>query len=248
MNIKIYIIFIVAFLFSCEKDKPFPTHSSQKYLSIFVDPVYGNEPFFLDSIYTTQEGFKVKFTDIKFYLSALRNGTDTLTKATLFDYSSTGSRLTRLVGDYKNFSSLKGNIGVIQSLNHLDPSAFPNDSPLNISNAGTMHWSWNTGYIFISIEGKTDTIPDGTLNLNHNFSFHVGTDNFLETISFSNVNWQTISDNEHQFKLKLNLLSFLQNSTQPIDLKNEFLTHSGSGQEALALKVAQNFKQALIAQ
>jgi hypothetical protein len=130
----------------------------------------------------------------------------------------------------------------------LDPSAFPNDSPLNISNAGTMHWSWNTGYIFISIEGKTDTIPDATLNFNHSFSFHVGKDNFLETISFSNVNWQSISNNEHRLKLKLDLLSFLQNPNQPIDLKNEFLTHSGSGQQDLTLKVAQNFKQAITAQ
>jgi hypothetical protein len=238
---------MVLFFFSCKKDEPNPT-PVDKYLSISIDPSYGNQSLYLDSVYTTPEGYKVKFSDLKFYVSALRNGTDTLTKAALFDYSSTGNMLTRLVGDYNKFSSLQGNIGVIQSLNHQDPSAFPNDSPLNISNAGTMHWGWNTGYIFISIEGKTDTIPDATLNLNHSFSFHIGTDNFLESISFSNVNWQSISDFENRFKLKLDLLSFIQNPTQPIDLKNEFLTHSGSGQGVLALKVAQNFKQALTAQ
>lgn len=247
MKIKIYLVFIILIFFSCKKDEPTPS-TTDKYLSISIDPSYGNQLFYLDSIYTTPEGYKVKFSDLKFYISALRNGSDTLTQAALFDYSSTGNLLTRLIGDYNKFSSVQGNIGVIQSLNHLDPSAFPNDSPLNISNAGTMHWGWNTGYIFISIEGKTDTIPDATLNLNHSFSFHVGRDNFLEALSFSNVNWQRISDNEHRFKLNLNLLSFLQNPSQPIDLKNEFLSHSGSGQESLALKVAQNFKQALTAQ
>jgi hypothetical protein len=248
MKINIYFIFVVVILFSCKKDDPSPITPTNNYLSITVDPNFGNQPFYLDSVFTTPEGYKVKFTDLKFYTSALRNGTDTLSKAALFDFSSTGNLLTRLIGDYNKFTSLQGNIGVIQSLNHLDPSAFPNDSPLNISNAGTMHWGWNTGYIFISIEGKTDTIADATLNLNHSFSFHIGTDNFLETMSFSSVNWQSISNNEHRFRLKLDLLSFLQNPTQPINLKNEFLSHSGSGQEALALKVAQNFKQALTAQ
>lgn len=246
MKIKIYLVFITLIFFSCKKDEPTPS-TTDKYLSITIDPSYGNQLFYLDSIYTTPEGYKVKFSDLKFYISALRNESDTLTQAALFDYSSTGNLLTRLIGDYNKFSSVQGNIGVIQSLNHLDPSAFPNDSPLNISNAGTMHWGWNTGYIFISIEGKTDTIPDATLNLNHSFSFHIGTDNFLEELSFSNVNWQSISDNEHRFELNLNLLAFLQNPSQPIDLKNEFLSHSGSGQESLALKVVQNFKQALTA-
>lgn len=245
MKINIYILFILTIIFSCNKDDSNPTSNKNKYLSITVDPIFGTQPFYLDSIYTTSEGYKVKFTDLKFYFSALRNGTDTLTKAALFDFSSTGNLLTRLIGDYNKFSSLQGNIGVIQSLNHLDPAAFPNDSPLNISNAGTMHWSWNTGYIFISIEGKTDTIPDATLNLNHNFSFHVGTDQFLETISFSVINWQAVSDKEHRFELKLDLLSLLQNPTRPIDLKKEFLTHSASGQYSLTLKVAQNFKEAL---
>jgi hypothetical protein len=247
MKIKIYFIFIILLFFSCKKDEPTPS-TTDKYLSITIDPSYGSQLFFLDSVYTTPEGYKVKFSDLKFYVSALRNGSDTLTQAALFDYSSTGNLLTRLIGDYNNFSSIQGNIGVIQSLNHSDPSAFPNDSPLNISNAGTMHWGWNTGYIFISIEGKTDTIPDATLNLNHSFSFHIGTDNFLEALSFSNIHWHPISDYENSFKLKLDLLSFLQNPMQPINLKTEFLSHSGSGQEALALKVVQNFKQALTAQ
>jgi hypothetical protein len=67
----------------------------------------------------------------------------------------------------------------------------------------------------------------------------------LETISFSVINWQAISDKEHRFELKLDLLSLLQNPTRPIDLKKEFLTHSTSGQYSLTLKVAQNFKEAL---
>ena len=248
MNKILFVLFFFLLLFSCKKEDPKIEPTAENYLSIRVNPSFGNQPFYLDSVYTTQEGYKVKFTDLKFYKSIIRNGSDTFTKAALFDFSSTGNLLTRVKGDYLKFGSLQGNIGVVQSLNHLDPSAFPNDSPLNISNAGTMHWGWNTGYIFISIEGKTDTIPDATLNLNHSFSFHVGTDAFIDSFEFSNINWQTLTPTEKVFHLNLDMLSFLQNTNQPINLKNEFLSHSGSGQEALALKVVQNFKQALSAQ
>jgi hypothetical protein len=248
MKIRFYISFITFFIFSCQKEDAKPTPLADNYVSVTIEPTYGNSNFLLDSIYVTPEGYQVKFTDLKFYVSGLKNGTDTLSNAELFDFSSTGNLLLRKKADYSKFTSLQGTLGVIQSLNHLDPSAFPNESPLNISNAGPMHWGWNPGYIFISVEGKTDTIPDGIVNPNHSFSFHIGTDTYLETFNFSNINWQTLSETEKVFKLKLDLLSFLQNPTQPINLKNEFLTHSGAGQEALALKVVQNFKQALTAQ
>jgi hypothetical protein len=107
-----------------------------------------------------------------------------------------------------------------------------------------MHWGWNTGYIFFSIEGKVDTIPDGNNSLDHSFSFHIGTDSYLSDFSFSNLSWQNPSANEFILPFKLDLLSFLQNPSQPIDLKTDFLTHSGAGQEALSEIVVQNFKQA----
>ena len=245
MKIRIYLLMITFFFFSCTKDKKKTDSAPDKYLSIHIQPIFGNSNFYLDSIYETQEGYKVKFLDIKFYLSAIRNGNDTLAKVALFDFRSTGNFLLKQVADASKFSSIQGNIGVIQSLNHQDPSAFPNDSPLNISNAGAMHWSWNTGYIFVVIEGKADTIPDGTTNPNHNFSFHVGSDSYLQSLNFSNVSWQSISETEKRLSLNLDVLSFLQNPGQAIDLKKEFLTHSGAGSEVLTLKVAENFKQAL---
>lgn len=100
------------------------------------------------------------------------------------------------------------------------------------------------GVYFLSIEGKVDTIPDGNNSLDHSFSFHIGTDSYLSDFSFSNLSWQNPSANEFILPFKLDLLSFLQNPNQPIDLKTDFLTHSGAGQEALSEIVVQNFKQA----
>jgi hypothetical protein len=244
-----YFLFLIIIIISCKKNEPQP-QPVDNYLKITVQPTYmnnGAEHALLDSIYTTPEGYKVKFTDAKFYLTKLKNGNSNLLESAFFDFRETGLLLARIKGDYTQYSSLQGFIGVDSVLNHSDPSAFPNDSPLNISNAGPMHWGWNPGYIFINLEGKVDTIPDGVNNLDHSFSFHIGTDLYRRDLNFPTVNWQTVSATEKVFPLKLDLWKFLHNPLSSIDLKTEFLTHTGAGQQALTIKVTSNFQQALTA-
>ena len=195
----------------------------------------------LDSIYLTPEGYLIKFTDIKFYLSNIYSNQGRLKEACLFDLRDNGFLLLDTAASSFDISSLFGIIGVDSSLNHLDPSAFANESPLNISNAGLMHWSWNTGYIFINIEGKLDTIPNEITNLDHNFSFHVGMDSFTQNFEFNDLVWTQINDTLSETNFKLNMFELFHGQNS-IDLKTEFLSHSGAGQEALALKIAQNFK------
>ena len=246
-SIGIFSVFIL--LLSCKKKDPQP-QPVDNYLKITVQPTYSNagqQNVQLDSVYTTPEGYKVKFTDVKFYVTKLKNGNSNLLESAFFDFSETGLLLARTKGDFAKYSSLQGYIGVDSVLNHSDPSAFPNDSPLNISNAGPMHWGWNPGYIFINLEGKVDTIPDGVNNLDHSFSFHIGTDLYRRDFYFPTVNWQTVSATEKVFPLKLDLWKFLHNPLSTIDLKTEFLTHTASGQQALTVKVTTNFQQSLIA-
>jgi hypothetical protein len=82
-------------------------------------------------------------------------------------------------------------------------------------------------------------------NLDHFVIFHVGTDAFIQTMSFSTLNWQTVSDHLSVLPLKLDMEKFLQNGAQTIDLKTEHTSHSAAGQESLSLKVIQNFKDAI---
>ena len=148
-----YFLFLIIIIISCKKNEPQP-QPVENYLKITVQPTYmnnGTENALLDSIYTTPEGYKVKFTDAKFYLTKLKNGNSNLLESAFFDFRETGLLLARIKGDYAQYSSLQGFIGVDSVLNHSDPSAFPNDSPLNISNAGPMHWGWSSGYIFINL-------------------------------------------------------------------------------------------------
>ncbi|MEN9699158.1 MAG: hypothetical protein RLZZ301_356 [Bacteroidota bacterium] len=229
-------------ILSCGKDKPVPV---KNYIQLELQPTFGALPFYMDSIYTSPQGYKVKFTELKCYFSLLGNGTTSLQQACLFDYRETGSLLLKQEADYSKFASLQFKLGVDSSLNHLDPSAFPNDSPLNISNAGPMHWGWNPGYIFMNLEGKVDTLIDGLTNPDLSFSFHIGTDAYLQALTFSGLNWQDVGANTRRCKLKIDLEAFLANPAQSIDLKNEHLTHTAAGQEALTAKVIQNFKAAI---
>jgi hypothetical protein len=241
------IIFFMFLVTSCKKDDVAPP--STQYLQIDILPTYANigtMPMNLDSVYTTPEGYQVKFTDVKFYSSILKNETNSLLQAALYDLRETGVLMLRTPGDYAKFTNLQGFIGVDSVLNHSDPSAFPNESPLNISNAGPMHWGWNPGYIFMNIEGKVDTIPDGINNLDHSFSFHIGTDLYRRDFSFTTLNWLKISESERKLNLKLDLWKFLHNSANSINLKTEFLTHTASGQQPLTEKVISNFQQSLM--
>ena len=246
---SICIFSVLLVMFSCKKKDPQP-QPVDNYLKITVQPTYSNngqQNVQLDSVYTTAEGYKVKFTDVKFYVTKLKNGNSNLLESAFFDLRESGLLLARIKGDYTKYPSLQGFIGVDSVLNHSDPSAFPNESPLNISNAGPMHWGWNPGYIFINLEGKVDTIPDGINNLDHSFIFHIGTDLYRRDFYFPTVNWQTVSTTEKVFPLKLDLWKFLHNPLSTIDLKTEFLTHTASGQQALTVKVTSNFQQSLMA-
>jgi len=228
---------------SCKnKEVPEPTVQNH-YVKINVHPKYGNETLFLDSVYSTAEGYDIKFTDLKFYLQDVKNNTKVLSPVGLFDYRVSGVELLREIGNKNDFSNLTANLGVEASINHHDPTTFSNSSPLNISIANDMHWGWNPGYIFMKVEAKADTLQDGIANFDQNIVFHIGLDENLQTLNFSNLNWNTLGD-EDVLDLKLDMKSFLT-TPQSIDVKLEFTCHSAAGQEVLATKVIQNFKSSI---
>ncbi len=248
MSIKSYIFMGTLFFLACScKDKetvPQPTESSD-YLKVTMQPVFGNTDLQLDQTYTTSEGYHVQFTDLKCYLTSVKNGANTLCQAALFDFRSNGTQFFQKQGTPSTFSSFSCYLGVDAAYNHLDPSAFANDNPLNIEIANDMHWDWNPGYIFMKVEAKVDTLADGIDNFNHFLVFHVGSDVLIQTLTFSNLTWSKLADHVYHLPLKLDMQRFLQNGNQTIDLKAEHTSHSAAGEEALSLKLIQNFKAAI---
>lgn len=229
----------------CKDKDPEPEPEPTPAAVIEVQPLFNGSELFLDSTYTTQEGYLVQFTDIKFYLENVRNGSNLFADAMLFDYRERGKELYCASVNASNFGSISANLGVDSSVNHSDPSSFPTSSWLNISKSNDMHWDWNPGYIFVKIEGKVDTIQDATNLFDHSIVFHCGLDANMQTVQFDNLNWTYIGADSYRLLLDLDMGTFLQGSSQNIDLKTEFTSHSAPGQEAITLKVMQNFKEAL---
>lgn len=244
---SLYSLAIVFFLSSCKDDEILPILPEDEplQLEVRVQPVFGGQSIEQDGVYTTAEGYDVKFTELKFYFTNIKNGAYTLADAALFDWVANGTQLLKVNADKANFSSFEGNLGVSAAENHLDPSAFAPANPLNIAIANDMHWDWNPGYIFVKVEAKVDTIPDGIALFDHNVVLHVGKDENLQTFTFDELNWIMLNEHLSLLNLKLDMQTFLQNGGQNIDLKTESSTHSAPGQEALSLKVIQNFKAAI---
>ena len=234
-------------LLSCKKDKPGipPIVTQEDHLAIKVQPVFGSMTLYLDTTYTTNDGLDIQFTDLKFFAGNWKNGDQTLTDASLFDYRESGTSFIAVSKSPDDFQAIQGYLGIGPAVNHTDPTAYPNDSPLNITNAGGMHWGWNPGYIFMKVEAKVDTIPDGIPLFDHNVVIHVGTDAFLQTLSFPSVTWATVSAHNYQANMQLDMATFLTNGAQAINLKTEYISHSAPGQEALSAKAIQNFAAAL---
>lgn len=239
------VLLVSSLLFSCKEDDVAPPIPVVDQLKITMQPFYGPDPLALEQTVTTPEGYKVQFTGLKCYFSSLKNGSKTLTQAALFDFAQNGTLVTKVEGKPSDFSSLSGFVGVDPTYNHNDPSAFPNDNPLNIMIANDMHWDWNPGYIFLKVEAKVDTLADGIDNFNHFVIFHVGSDQIIQPFNFTNLNWAHGANNVHSLALKVDLLKFLLNGSTSIDLKTEYTSHNMAGQEAISLKVIEQFKNAI---
>jgi hypothetical protein len=245
-NRKILLVFAILLLvISACGDKNDPPTVTTEQLQVTMQPTWGTSDLALDQVFTTSEGYRVQLTDLKCYFAALGSSTKSLTDAALYDFRETGKLVVKKNGKRADFTNLQAFLGVEEANNHADPTAFPNQHPLNISVANDMHLGWNPGYIFIKFEAKVDTINDGIDNFNHFVIFHIGKDNLLQTLSFPTVNWNATGTGIFTLPLKFDVATFLQNGQQTIDLKQEFTSHTAPGQEAISAKVIQNFKAAI---
>jgi len=238
---------VVAFAFAgCDdKDKPDPTPDQVDQLKVLVIPTFGLDDLVLDQTYITDEGYQVQFTDIKFYISDIQHNSKTLAVTGLFDFRERGTLLFTQNGKPSEFPSFNALLGVPASRNHADPTAYSSTDPLHISVANDMHWGWNPGYIFVKVEAKVDTIPNGADLFDHNVVLHVGGDSYTRNLEFLNLNWITGSNKLHTTKLKLDMKHFLNNGVSSLDLKTEYSSHTAPGQEVISTKVIDHFKEAL---
>lgn len=167
---KLFIITLIAVaLFGCNKDNSSETNLAPLKISFNLQTL--GAPIDTTIQYTNNSGEKFKISTFKFYVSLVEAvNSSTNFKATetesyhLVDLADPNSH--QFTVNLKNgiYDKLNFNIGV--------------DSVRNVSGAQTgaldpvhgMFWTWNTGYIFAKLEGKS---PSSTAPFQM-FTYHIG--------------------------------------------------------------------------
>lgn len=217
--------------------------------------------------YTDQvTGNKVIIENVKFYVSDLRlvkaDGTEEqVNDYHLFDFAEnhqfvTGSGKTAHAGgEYMTveaplgeYSGVKFGLGVPQDVNNADPSVYGPQHPLSVDQG--MHWSWNTGYIFLKVEGKMDTTPDnGVDDYDLGFAYHTGTNPLYREVDYSGSQqsfFEIRKDTETQFIIDVDLARVFNagNEAQDVRIPEASISHT-TGTEELAQRVTDNFREAM---
>ena len=127
--------------------------------------------------------------------------------------------------DPGTYRGLRVHLGVPPEFNtDTDPTIWPNDHPLGVTGSAGMFWSWNTGYIFSKFDGKADTT--GGTDFIHPFAFHIGGDDYLIEVRYD-MPLHVVDCSHHDFDLKGELMDFLINGNDIIDVREDNITHTG---------------------
>lgn len=243
------ILFVIAFFFflSCkEKELPdCPDEVKENEVKINLLPKYQDEIIDFSTIYTTPEGYRIRFEKINVIGTNFTGDENyNIAQSGVYKFDVDPMTWYRGVADYLSINSISGNIGVPPEENHKDPAARPLSDPLNIMNTGDMHWGWDPGYIFLMIEGRADTTSTGEGALNSVFLYHVGMNDLLRTFEVNDLNWEQQNTYLHETTIIIDMEKVFDN-VHYVDIKEEPTSHTDPGEEPLSTKIIENFVSAL---
>lgn len=231
----------ITVLFSCKKDDeptitPATTTGTIELNSSFI--VNGVD-YHMDSVYVDDfsNNYKISFSNV--YLSKLNFGssgtiTSLPTQYVLLKPETSSYSLGEVEGGH--YHMLNFGLGIDSTTNHTDPNTYGSSSPL-YPQSPSMHWTWNSGYIFYKIEGSVDTDNDGTFETT--FVFHIGTDGLKKDFSLT-YHDDIEAGKTNTIDMNIDLGKFLTG----IDLSVDNSTHTMNNMP-LAMRVANNSATAI---
>lgn len=208
-------------------------------LEIQFVPKVGTEDLTYGQEYTNGMGQAFKMSLLRYYVSQVtllgdeqQHFPDQYFSVDLQDLTVTISEVPK-----DQYTGLSFGVGVDQSANHSDPTTFDINSPLNPANAAYQHWDWNSGYIFIKLEGQADTTNNGVADAN--FTYHIGTDDLYKSIAlYSDI---TIAKGMATIvQVEVDVATILDQ----VDFKSEIRTHTDLPTLPLATKISDNLLDA----
>ncbi len=211
------------------KDPPPPeTPSTKGTLEVRFKANFAGQPFALNQVYTNVNGYKVSPETVRFLVHHFRvrnaAGEQTAKEAFQVNYASTSNTFTAEL-EQGTYTGVKFAIGVDGNLNHADPSLLPASHPFSINNAGNMHWSWATGYIFLKFEGKADTTAAGTGPVAMPWALHTGSNGLYREPSL-NASFSISAGQTTYLNVDLDVSKMFYNAHDTIDIRYDNTTHS----------------------
>ncbi|MDX2248561.1 MAG: MbnP family protein [Bacteroidia bacterium] len=205
-------------------------------LSLHFHSLVGEDVFAFNTVYNIN-GTAVSFTTAQFYVSGIQVGGDgefdtNEDKYLLVTADKSVYEVGEITTGHKHM--LMFNVGVDSVANHSDPTTYATDHPLAPKNPN-MHWSWNSGYIFIKIEGLVDTNADGTPEAQ--MELHIGTDAKLTPVALTAH--KEVATEEETIHMEVDFAKLFTG----IDLTTERITHTGDD-PGLAAKLVANVPSA----
>ncbi len=123
-------------------------------------------------------------------------------------------------GDYK---ALTFKVGIADSLiNHGDPSLYTAGDPLALQTP-SMHWSWNTGYIFFRLDGLVDTSANNQHGATESLTFHLGRLSSVRTVTI-NENFSVVGTHNNPGQYEADVVLNVEDVLAGIDIKTDRVT------------------------
>ncbi|MDF2454093.1 MAG: hypothetical protein K0R51_86 [Cytophagaceae bacterium] len=217
-------------------------------------PLVEGEAFFMDSIYSAPGGEQYKITNWKFFVSNIAFSTsfgveqpvavESKLPVLLIDFGKANTTGVQSIVKVQTgaYTDVRFDIGLPRQINHSDPTmALP---PLDLAQQD-MYWEWNSGYIFLLVEGQL-------ISTNERFHFAIGGDNKI--MPFAHGNLFNITPLVQVEKNKITQLNFtfdfnklLKNgdgSAYSLNSEKKRIVHGGYFADILSLnaKYAMEFK------
>lgn len=133
-------------------------------------------------------------------------------------------------------TKIEFSLGVPPDVNtSTDPTTYANSHPLSVAGSSGMFWTWNTGYIFYMLNGKTDLSGSTSAPLIDPLAYHCGDDTLFRTLTFYPTPIETQLGGSYTWNFEFNARKCFLNDTDTLHFDTEYLTHT-TGNLPLALK------------
>lgn len=226
---------------SCE----YPADPEDASINLKFYHMLGSSTFAFNQDFTDDSGNMCTFTRAQMYISNpvyLDDAGDTLAAPAeyiLISPDQTTYSIGTLSAD-THVHTMNLLIGVDTAANNDDPAGYATGHALAYQTP-SMHWNWNSGYIFIAIEGHVDIDGSGTYDSGEDFVMHVGMNSMARTVSGLMAHFNTVEGQTHNIELEIDWAELVAG----IDLSTDNSTHTMDNM-SLAMIVANNAVNAIV--